>query len=253
MGVKLVVTDLDGTLLKSDKTISDRTREALARLKTWGIPFVIATARPIRAVDEWLSFLSFDAAIYHNGAVVRDFAGRLHNVGIARPADVLRPLLAEDPGAQVSVEANDTHYANFPADEIWPGMEFVRTADFHEVEGPADKLILRAGTPEELRRFERFIPADCYAQISEGVIAMVMRREATKLNGVRLLCKELGISPADVAAFGDDLNDVELLAHCGYGVAVENALDDVKAAARQICPTNDEDGPARWLEAEVLG
>ena len=251
MPVRMLVTDLDGTLLRGDKTVSARTQAALQALRRQGVRFVVATARPIRAVDEWLSFLSFDAAIYHNGAVIRDFAGRLHSVGIERPAALLRPILAEHPNAQVSIEADDRHYANFPADEIWPGMDYVRTADFREVAGPADKLIIRAGSAAEMRRFQKYIPEALYMQLSENTVAMVMRREATMLNGIRLLAAQLGCGLEDVAAFGDDYNDAEMLRACGRGVAVMNAAEEIRACAAETCPANDADGVAQWIERNL--
>ena len=253
MPIRMLVTDLDGTLLRSDKTVSARTQRALASARERGVKFVVATARPIRAVDEWLSFLSFDAAIYHNGAVVRDFEGNLRHTGIEQPAALARRILADDPDVHISIEAGDRHYANYAADAIWPGMEFTRTADFHELESAmADKLIIEAHSPEEMRRFERFLPENLYAQLSEGVIAMVMRREATKLNGLRLLAEQLGCTLADAVAFGDDYNDIEMLSHCGRGVAVANALADVRAAAAELCPANDLDGVAAWIEGNLL-
>ena len=55
-----------------------------------------------------------------------------------------------------------------------------------------------------------------------------------------------------LVAFGDDINDLEMVKNCGIGVAVENAIDDVKAAAKYICGTNDNDGVAKWLEEHIL-
>ena len=62
----------------------------------------------------------------------------------------------------------------------------------------------------------------------------------------------LGIEPAEVAAFGDDYSDVKMIAACGFGVAMSNAIDEVKAVADYICGSNDEGGAARWIEENIL-
>jgi len=80
-----------------------------------------------------------------------------------------------------------------------------------------------------------------------------MHRDATKWTGVLAVAKHWGIAIENIAAFGDDYNDVEMLAKAGFGVAVANGIDEAKATARYVCGTNDEDGPARWLEEYVLG
>jgi hydroxymethylpyrimidine pyrophosphatase-like HAD family hydrolase len=67
-----------------------------------------------------------------------------------------------------------------------------------------------------------------------------------------MLAKIWNIEPSEIAAFGDDLNDIDLLRYAGYGVAMENALDEVKAVADYICDTNDNDGVAKWLEDNML-
>ena len=77
----MIVTDLDGTLLKNDKRISAYTQNVIQQLRNSGILFVVATARPIRAVKDFLPWVSYDAAIFHNGAVVMDHDILLKNLG----------------------------------------------------------------------------------------------------------------------------------------------------------------------------
>ena len=77
-------------------------------------------------------------------------------------------------------------------------------------------------------------------------------KNADKWHGVKALAVNLGLKFADIAAFGDDHNDVEMLRNCGIGVAVANAIDEVKATADYVCDANDNDGVAKWLEENVL-
>ena len=81
---------------------------------------------------------------------------------------------------------------------------------------------------------------------------MVMHREATKSKALLEMARVWGIEQTEIVAFGDDLNDIDLLAYAGVGVATENALDEVKAAADCICDTNDNDGVAKWIEENIL-
>lgn len=253
MAIKMVVTDLDRTLLKDDKTISDYTAGVLEGLRRRGILFAIATARPVRAVRDWLGFLRFDAAVYHNGAVIMAGGELLKKFGIEKPREVVQRILAERPECKISVEAMDRLYSNMDAEELWPGAEYVRTEDFHQVEGlVADKLLINAGSVQELEEWEKYVPEGAYLQLSENTVAMMMNGQATKPNGIRLLCEHYEISLEEVAAFGDDYNDMEMLRACGTGIAVANALPEVKAVAGGVCPSNEEDGVARWLEENII-
>lgn len=251
--IKMIVTDLDGTLLKKDKTISSYTKEVLLKAREKGILVVVATARPIRGVKENLPFLEYDAAIFHNGAVVYNHENRLEGFGIENPNRIISSVLKDYPGRHVAVEANDVMYSNFDAEELWPGVVYQKTADFAEVNHKiADKLIIEAKSLEEMRDLEKYMPKDLYLQLSENVIAMVMNRKATKVEGIKQLLKEYGISLDEVVAFGDDYNDIDMLKACGIGVSVGNALEEVKRVANYICDTNEQDGLAKWLSENLL-
>lgn len=253
MKIKLIVTDLDRTLLRDDKTISDYTAGTLAELARRGILFVIATARPIRTVREQLSFLSFDGAVYHNGAVITAGERIVAKYGIAGPGRIAAAMLKDKPDRKISIESNDRMYSNMAAEELWPGVQYVKTADFRETEGLiADKILISAGSLEEMSGLEGYVPEEAYLQLSENSVAMMMNRSATKLNGIRLLAEEYGLGLGETAAFGDDYNDIDMLSACGVGVAVANALPEVKAAADEVCGSNEEDGVARWIRENVL-
>ena len=114
------------------------------------------------------------------------------------------------------------------------------------------KLIAGISSPDDIGRIAALLPPELYVQRCEEALALIMARGATKLNGIRQVAAARGIPLERVAAFGDDVNDVEMLRACGVGVAVANALSDVKSAANCICGANDDDGMARWLEENAL-
>ena len=257
MTVKMVVTDLDRTLLREDKTISPYTQEVLDELKAQGIPLIVATARPARAVRGLLPFLRYDGAVFFNGAVTVAGGETLRTYRIDHGLEIVRAVLRQEPDTRLSVEMDDYLYSNMPPEALgdW-GTDYCYTTDFHEIDGrQVEKLLISLPTqvlPGWEAAYRAYISDGLYMQVSEGTLLMVMNRQATKLNGIRALCEHYGISLEETAAFGDDLNDLEMLQACGVGVAVENGLPEVKAAADSICPGNEADGVARWIRENVL-
>lgn len=81
---------------------------------------------------------------------------------------------------------------------------------------------------------------------------MIMYREATKFNGVLEVAKEFNISKSEIIAFGDDINDKEMLLNVGLGVAMSNSVDEIKIIADYFCDTNDNDGVAKRLDEFVM-
>jgi hydroxymethylpyrimidine pyrophosphatase-like HAD family hydrolase len=73
------------------------------------------------------------------------------------------------------------------------------------------------------------------------------KKAATKEKAITELCRHLNISSSKIAAFGDDFNDIGMLKLCGAGLAMENAIDEVKKAADQVCASNENDGVAKWI------
>lgn len=251
--IKMIVTDLDGTYLRDDKSISEYTKSVIAGLRAKGIKFVIATARPVRAVRDFLPDVQYDAGAFHNGAVIMEGDARIGGMGIEGATELIAKILQECPQAHIATEVNDWLYANFDAGTIWPGTEFTYTADFAQIVGmTVDKVIIEAHSLEEMEQYQKFLPEELYLRLSENVIAMIMNKSATKSNSIRLLAERYDVSMEQVVAFGDDYNDIDMLQACGRGIAVENALDAVKEVADEVCGGNNEDGLAKWLEKKLL-
>ncbi len=251
MAIKMIVTDLDRTLLKDDKTISPYTAQTLEELRRLGVPFVVATARPPRAVRQELSFLRYDGAVYHNGAITAVGDRVVNLCQIDRGQEIVAAILRERPESFISVEMEDALYTNMLPESLGHWQVHQYTQDFHEIAGRRVEKIL-ISSPEGkaegwLATYKKFIPEELYMQVSENTLIMVMSRQATKLNGIRRLAKHYAVGLEEVAAFGDDFNDMEMLCACGAGVAVANALPEVKAAADQVCGSNEADGVARWI------
>ncbi|MDR1059735.1 MAG: HAD hydrolase family protein, partial [Clostridiales bacterium] len=155
-------------------------------------------------------------------------------------------------GLRCASQIDETHYANFPATKLWPLVKTVETADFSAHRLDAEKLYALVETPADEAFVRENLPDGLILHISYDGMAMAMHKDASKSGAIAKLAKMWGISRDEVAACGDDLNDSDMLAFAGYGVAVANAKPEVKSAADFACGANDEDGVAQWLEENVL-
>jgi len=248
MNIEMIVTDLDGTLLRTDKSVSEYSLGIIEKCRKRGIPFVVATARPIRAVEIDLPFIKYDSAIFHNGAVVRVEGKRLNDFSIKEPKDLISQILKDYPDMEISVEIDDNMYANFDPSVIWKNVAYTLT-DFSDItEKDADKILLSVSSIKEMKQYERYLSKDLYIQLSENTVGMIMNKKASKINGIKAVAEIYGISLKNIVAFGDDYNDIEMLQSCGIGVSIGNAIKEVKEIADEVCGNNDEDGIGKWLE-----
>jgi len=249
MNIKMIVTDLDETLLRGDKTISERSLSALKQCRDKGIKIVYATGRGNSSKVLAPSEL-FDGFVRMNGATAHVGDALIFKKAI--PIEHLRDLLiaADDMGIEIAVESNGVHYANFDAIEKWWWITDYEHTDFNHLDLNLDveKLYALVETPETIKLIEKHLSDDQYLYVSRDDCAMVMHKEAMKSKAVAALAEHWGITQNEIIAFGDDANDTDLLEYCGVGIAMGNALDEVKAVADYICDTNENHGVAKWLE-----
>ncbi len=252
--IKLIASDLDRTLLRHDESLSPYTRAVLARCREKGVLFFVATARPPRALENLIGGLTYDGALCHNGGVVVLNGEIVWEHGIAPDValHLLRRLQREFPQATISAEIGGELYANFGADKLWFGTPYHFTDFSVFPDKPAEKLMLGLQFPEQVKEVDACLPEGLYCQVSDNKIIMIQPKGVEKGKALNAICERLGISAAQTVGFGDDWNDISLLQACGVGVAVGNALPEVKKAADEICASNEEDGPARWLEEHLL-
>lgn len=138
--------------------------------------------------------------------------------------------------------------------KTWPGTDYIITAaDFAELEGKkADKVIIEVSSMEDMERYKEFLSDDLYIQLSENKIGMIMKKNATKSNGIIFLAQSYGINIDDVICFGDDYNDIDMLTLCGTGICMANGVQKAKDAADVLCDTNENDGVAKWIKENIL-
>ena len=249
---RMIVVDMDRTLLKSDGSIAEASLAALSACKERGMRVVFATGRPLRKTPEIRAAFAWDGWCHHNGGIVEVGPQRIatHQIPIAQARSLAASLAAAFPDLPLTLETNDILYAERPLDLA---TELTVLPSFDETPNiDADKLILSMPTRSVYEQVLTMLPENLYAEICDDKLVLIMANGARKENGVSALAKAFGIAMADVLAFGDDFNDVGMVRACGYGVAMANATDAVKAAADHVCGHHDENGVAEFLYAHII-
>jgi hypothetical protein len=259
--VRLAAIDLDGTLLRSDGTISERSRAAIRAARAKGIAVAIVTARGPSSIGEIAHDAGIEGtAICSNGALIVDLASgsvvreRLIETELARR--LVEGVRERIPGIVFAVEhARFAHEPGFSA-WGWEPPAGTRVADAIELlDSPTAKLLMRheGHEIEAILSVAREVAGEGATVVLSGDQAVeVTAVGVNKAAGLAELAEELGIEAKDVVAFGDYPNDVPMLAWAGRGIAVANAHAEVLAIADEVTASNDEDGVALVLEQLAL-
>ncbi len=262
---RLIATDLDGTLLRNDLSVSLRTRRALDAVRERGVLVVPVTARQphgVKLIGEAAGFAEW--ALCSNGALcVHLTTGEVlfeSLLGVEIQKALVEALLERVPGVRaVSIreagagfyaQAGYADLANESDHKRDPATMGALTLD-EVLAAPSLKLALRHPelAPAELLREVQALGLDGFHATHSGApFVEVATAGMTKAAGVARLCRELDIAQTEVMAFGDAPNDAEMLAWAGHGVAMGNASAEARAAADSVTLSNEEDGVAATLE-----
>ena len=256
---RLVASDLDGTIVRHDGTISARTVAAFARAEEAGAQIVFVTGRPprlMRPVGD--AFGHRGIAVCANGALVYDLhSGTVvaeHPIATDVLEEVVRRLRDALPELGLAVEfadevAADAAYETWDWDE---GVEVRRVEDTILVGRPAPKLVGRHPhlSADELVALAEPVVGDLVSVYHSNGLRLVeaIATGVSKASALADLAAERGVEARDVVAFGDMPNDLPMLAWAGHSVAVANAHPEVLGAVDEVTASNDDDGVAQVLE-----
>ncbi|MDO0926287.1 HAD family hydrolase [Streptomyces sp. TG1A-8] len=256
----LIATDLDGTLLRGDDTVSDRSLAALARAARAGARHLVVTGRPAPRVRPLLADLGCTGlAVCAQGAQVYDAgAGRLlWSVGLDRES-------AETALGKIEAEVGQV-YAAVDQDGVegrtliepgylmpHPALPAVRVGRREDLwREPISKVLLRhpALTDDELAAAARSAvgPLATVTMSGPGTVEL-QPSGVTKATGLALAADHLGVAAGRALAFGDMPNDIPMFGWAGYGVAMAGAHPELKAVADEVTASNEDDGVAVVLE-----
>ena len=252
--ISIILSDLDGTLFRDDKSISDFTKETIRRAQANGILFGICTARAKVNAEKFLEGIEPDILITNGGGIVYYKDKKIYNCEFS--VEEIRKLIAaafEVFGKNIILSADNEHslYSN-SRDEL--GDKFWTFNDFLDFQEPCMKMCIESLDKEKIEKVASVIGLEevDYLPFSDIPWYKLSKKGATKEKAIQELCHHLNISSSKIAAFGDDFNDIGMLKLCGAGIAMENAIDEVKKAADSICPSNENDGVAKWIEKYLL-
>ena len=249
---KLLLFDLDGTLLRSDKTISQGTLEALQECRERGILIGISTSRGEQNALSFIEKLQPDILIVSGGALVKYNGEYIYKAEFSK--EETRRMIAaasEVCGAdcEITIDTIDFHYWNYKEDpkkqdDSWGDSIYTDYRDFEE---SSFKMCVEIFDGNQAKRLQELLDqCDCI-RFSDGYWYKFTKKTATKERAIMEVCSACAIKAEEVIAFGDDYADIGMLRLCGMGIAMGNAISEVKEKADLIIGSNDEDGIAEYL------
>jgi Cof subfamily protein (haloacid dehalogenase superfamily) len=262
---KAVFLDMDGTLLKSDHSVSELTIQTIQTLTGKGIPVILVSARPLNAVLPTFHNIGLPAhypIVTLNGSYIVEaerpiFQAMIDLDTTLRVAEHVRPF-----GATIAYYLQREWYSE--VSDSWTDHE-QRIMDVTVKVGPITGLVEDWGIrkigpnkmmvmsePDTITKIQQHLRSLYNGRLniypSKPTYLEVMETSGSKSNAVKFISERLGLIPSEIIAMGDNYNDKEMIQFAGMGVAMGNAPDEIKAAADFVTDTNNNDGVRLALE-----
>lgn len=263
MKYKLVAIDLDGTLLRKDHKISEYSKKILKEVDQKGVKVVIATGRSYSSARHKISDLKLDQPVVcYNGAMVRN--GRTHEILEHSSLDsrIGQKLIAI--ARREGIHIHGFHNGEFlyenpsASSRLYSetsGLEGM-VVDFNNYKDTSFTKMMFINDHEKLLPIEEEVRKEygdsIYMAFSKPFFLEVMDSSASKANALQRIIDKIGITRDEVIAFGDGMNDLEMLEFAGRGIVMKNGVDLLKEKFENSIYTNEEDGVARFLEEMYL-
>lgn len=261
----MITIDLDGTLLRSDGSVSDRTVRTLQAARDKGVVVAIATGRMYQTARPYGERLGLGDSplLLFAGGLIETLESKKILFQQAIPREWAQELadLARRRGWQLQTYIDDVLRA--ARDDEW-SRDYERIThskacicgdDFYHVQGDCNKLLSRGGHDDLVARkalIEKTFPGRFNVLFSAPTFLEIMPQGVDKGEGIRRLGEIYGIGTDEIMALGDSQNDLDMLKAAGFPVAMANAAEEVKAAAAYVTASNDDDGVAAAVEKFVL-
>ena len=264
MAIKLIASDMDDTLLNSKTKLSERNAAAIRKAIDAGIVFLIATGRMYVSVKPYADALGLDVPLVtYNGALVKGSkSGKVYYE---------HPLKLETALELLAYCKEKGYYIqSYQGDELWVKEATEFSAEYTRISGiPATPVgerlyhpetapykLLAMTKPEEFQKVWQDIQQQFAGKVvvtsSRDDFLELMEPGVNKWNAVKAVAEVYGIKPDEIMCIGDSNNDLSMIENAGIGVAVANAKPAVRAAAKLVTVSNDEDGVAQVIEQVLL-
>ena len=252
MQYRLLLFDLDGTLLRNDKTISERTLCVLEKCRNKGLMIGVSTSRSEQNSLEFLSQLLPDILISSGGASVKQNGEYIYKAEFSAEEtnhmiSTAREICGVD--CEITIDTLTNHYWNYKIDprkqdQSWGDSIYTDFDNFNQKALKMCVEIFDGNTADKLR--DTLADCDCI-RFSDGFWYKFTKKGVTKEKAIMEICSACDITPENIMAFGDDFADIGMLKLCGMGIAMGNAIQEVKDIADMVIGTNDNEGIADFL------
>ncbi len=264
--VKIVFSDIDGTVLTSQHEVTSQTKDAVKKLVAEDIPFVLVSARMPEAIYPITEDMGIKMPIIcYSGAYVLDREGQELASDFMEAAPVrqlLGDIAAVFPKVTVNFYSGHHWYVTDKADARVKREEDITSAQAEQAD--FDVLLKQGILPHKILLMAE--PADCaaaekyfqqhYPQFqvarSSDILLEIMDGKVSKAAGIAVLLQHYGFDKSEALSFGDNYNDLAMLEYTGMSVAMGNAPDDVKAVAKAVTASNNDSGIAVFLAAQKI-
>ena len=264
MGYRLLAADIDGTLITSKQKLTEATLGAVAELRKQGKFFTLSTGRPIMGVKKYVHLVSPGVPlISYNGAmIIRPDNGEIvyeRELSAASAREIIRRGCEH--GSVVIVWAKNRLFTSVINEHV---------ENYSRITGEAINLIddpeavislgvtkcIWLDSAENISRYraelmEKPVEEADHCTSTPNLLEF-MSEGVSKGEGLKKICEYCGVDISEAIAAGDELNDISMIKAAGLGVAMGNAHEEVKAAAKHITLTNDEDGLAAVIREFML-
>jgi len=262
--IQLVLSDMDGTLLMPDHSLSPAVIEAVAQLRAAGVKFTLASSRPPRAMRQQIEALGIDlpTAAFNGGVLINADGSELQSHWVDREAvDICLALFAEH-ALDVWVFADDQWLARDRKAEYFPkelhalGYEPLIVEDFTPYLDRVHKMVATSGNFQLLVDLEQQLQAPLHGKAiaarSQRYYLDITAVLANKGEALATLAERLGIELANTAVLGDGGNDVAMFKRAGFSVAMGQGEQVVREQADAVTASNAEDGVAQAIHQLIL-
>jgi Cof subfamily protein (haloacid dehalogenase superfamily) len=262
---KAVFLDMDGTLLRSDHSVSEATMKTIRTLTGRGIPVILVSARPVNAVLPTFRAIGIPdhyPIVTLNGSYIVEmeqpiFDARIDLGTVKDVSEQVRPF-----GATIAYYLQREWYSEISDGwtdheqkimdvklRVAPLTDLIKEWEARRI---APNKMMVMNEPAAILEIQKHLRSIYGGRLniypSKATYLEVMDKAGSKSNAVTFVSERMGLIPAEIVAMGDNYNDIEMIRFAGMGVAMGNAPDDIKELADYVTDTNNDDGVRKALE-----